>query len=99
KVFQLVCLLELELEFELTEVGYLRFLEAPYPWSPLSVLVLPHPVLVVDGFDNCSLIVLTVLVLIKMVALNRGHPDRSDSKHCKMYPIDVTQKNHGEDIA
>nr|GFD17017.1 hypothetical protein [Tanacetum cinerariifolium] len=25
--------------------------------------------------------------------------DRSDLKHCKMYPIDVTQKNHGEDIA
>nr|GFC17407.1 hypothetical protein [Tanacetum cinerariifolium] len=30
---------------------------------------------------------------------NRGHLDRSDLKHCKMYPIDVTQKNHGEDIA
>nr|GEW84996.1 reverse transcriptase domain-containing protein [Tanacetum cinerariifolium] len=25
---------------------------------------------------------------------NRGHPDRSDLKHCKMYPIDVTQKIH-----
>nr|GEY10804.1 hypothetical protein [Tanacetum cinerariifolium] len=25
---------------------------------------------------------------------NRGHLDRSDLKHCKMYPIDVTQKNH-----
>nr|GEV25288.1 hypothetical protein [Tanacetum cinerariifolium] len=30
---------------------------------------------------------------------NRGHLDRSGLKHCKMYPIDVTQKNHSEDIA
>nr|GEU59403.1 hypothetical protein [Tanacetum cinerariifolium] len=36
---------ELELELELIEVGCLRCLEAPYPWSPLLVLVLPHPVM------------------------------------------------------
>nr|GEV33483.1 hypothetical protein [Tanacetum cinerariifolium] len=30
---------------------------------------------------------------------NRGHLDRFDLKHCKMYLIGVTQKNHGEDIA
>nr|GEW72506.1 hypothetical protein [Tanacetum cinerariifolium] len=30
---------------------------------------------------------------------NRGHLDRSDLKHSKMYPIYVTQKNHGEEIA
>nr|GEU71008.1 reverse transcriptase domain-containing protein [Tanacetum cinerariifolium] len=29
---------------ELTEVGCLRCLGAPYPWSPLWVLVAPHPV-------------------------------------------------------
>nr|GFC88994.1 hypothetical protein [Tanacetum cinerariifolium] len=30
---------------------------------------------------------------------NRGHLDRSDLKHCKMYPFDGTQKNQGEGIA
>nr|GFA37318.1 hypothetical protein [Tanacetum cinerariifolium] len=39
-------------ELRLTEVGCLWFLGAPYPWSPLWVLVVPHPVVGLKDNDS-----------------------------------------------